>query len=83
MDNSVLDHGRLKARQRRLVEFANSVWCPFNQRDIEEIEKTQKMSTKLIITLKNKPYNERLIHLHLPTLKYRRLRGDMIEVAYA
>ena len=26
------------------------------------------------------PYKERLIHLKLPTLKFRRLRSDMIEV---
>jgi len=26
------------------------------------------------------PYKDRLMHLNLPTLKYRRLRGDMIEV---
>ena len=29
---------------------------------------------------KNKPYRDRLFHLNLPTLKYRRLRGDMIEL---
>jgi len=62
------------------VEFANSVWCPFKLRDIEEIEKIQKSATKLIIKLKYKPYKERLIHLNLPTLTYRRLCGDMIEV---
>jgi len=26
------------------------------------------------------PYKDRLMHLNLPTLTYRRLRGDMIEV---
>jgi len=36
--------------------------------------------TKLIISLKHLPYIERLKQLKLPTLKYRRLRGDMIEV---
>ena len=30
--------------------------------------------------MKNKSYIDRLIYLNLPTLKYRRLRGDMIEV---
>ena len=30
--------------------------------------------------LKNKSYIDRLIYLSLPTLKYRRLRGDMIKV---
>ena len=46
----------------------------------ESIEKIQKRATKLVICLKNLPYVERLKQLKLPTLKYRRLRGDMIEV---
>ena len=37
-------------------------------------------ATKLVIKLKNKSYIDRLIYLNLPNLKYRRLRGDMIEV---
>ena len=37
-------------------------------------------STKLVITVKHLPYKEILIQLKLPTLKYRRKRGDMIEV---
>jgi len=62
------------------VEFANSVWCPFKLGSIEEVEKTEKRTTRFIIKLKHKPYKDRLIHLNLPTLKYRWLRGDMIEV---
>jgi len=69
-----------KSMVRPHVEFANSVWCPFKLGDIKEIEKIQKRATKLIIKLKDKPYRDRLYHLNLPTLKYRRLRGDMIEV---
>ena len=48
--------------------------------DIKEIEKVQKRATKLVINLKKIPYTNRLQRLKLPTLKYRRLRGDMIEV---
>jgi len=48
--------------------------------DLKEIGKIQKRVTKLVIKLKNKSYIDRLIYLNLPTLKYRRLRGDMIEV---
>jgi len=48
--------------------------------DIEAIEKVQKRATKLVISFKNLPYKERLLQLNLHTLKYRRLRGDMIEV---
>ena len=62
------------------VEFANSVWCPYKIGDSNEIEKIQKRATKLVIKLKNKLYIDRLIYLNLPTLKYRCLRGDMIEV---
>jgi len=42
--------------------------------------KIQKRATKLVINLKKIPYKDRLMHLKLPTLKYRRLCGDMIEV---
>jgi len=48
--------------------------------DIELVEKVQKRATKLIISLKHLPYMERLKQLKLPILKYRRLRGDMMEV---
>ena len=40
----------------------------------------QKRATKLVVSLKKLSYEERLRKLNLPTLKFRRLRGDMIEV---
>ena len=52
----------------------------FSEKDITEIEKVQKEQLKLIISSKNMSYIDRLSRLKLPTLKYRRLRGDMIEV---
>jgi len=69
-----------KAMMHPHFESANSVWCPFKLGDIKEIEKIPRRATKLLIKLKNKPYKDRLVHLNLPTLKYRWLRGDMIEV---
>jgi len=69
-----------KSLVRPHVEFANSVWCPYKIGDLIEIEKIQKRATKLVIKLKNESYIDRLTYLNLPTLKYRRLRGDMIEV---
>jgi len=69
-----------KAMVRPHIEFANSVWCPYKLGDIKEIEKVERRATKLIIKLKNKPYRDRLFHFNLPTLKYRRLRGDIIEI---
>jgi len=53
---------------------------PPTKGDIEATEKIQKRATKLVISLRKLPYKERLQHLNLYTLKYRRLRGDMVEV---
>ena len=39
----------------------------------------QLWATKIIGHIKSMSYIERLKHLNLPKLKYRRLRGDMIE----
>ena len=37
-------------------------------------------ATKLVLTVMHLKYKERLMRLQLPTLRYRRIRGDMIEV---
>ena len=69
-----------KALVRPHVEYANSVWNPCKKGDTEEIEKVQRRATRLVKGLKKFSYEERLRKLRLPTLKYRRIRGDMIEV---
>ena len=43
------------------------------------IENVQIRATKLVDGLGKLEYNERLMKLNLPTLAYRRIRGDMIE----
>jgi len=48
--------------------------------DVEKLEKVQKRAIKLIIAVKLLKYEERLRYFNLPTLKYRRFRGDMTEV---
>ena len=62
------------------MEYANVVWNPHSIQLITDIERVQKRATKLVKGLGKLSYRERLIRLHLPTLKFRRLRGDMIEV---
>jgi len=69
-----------KSLVRPHLEYDNSVWSPYKKGDVEAIEKVKKQATKIIISLKTFSYTDRLVHLGLPTLKYRRLRGDMIEV---
>ena len=45
-----------------------------------KIGKSTNESCQIAFGLKNLPYRERLIRLGLPALKYRRIRGDMIEL---
>ena len=44
------------------------------------IEKVQRRATKLLPDLNNLPYDDRLKALNLPTLKYRRLRADLLYI---
>ncbi len=62
------------------LEYGVPIWNPHYKKDIRQLEGVQRRATKQINTLKNMSYQERLNKLGLPTLLYRRLRGDMIEV---
>jgi len=46
---------------------------------IDELEKVKRKATKLLRQCKNLQYAKRLKYMHLPTLRFRRCRGDMIE----
>ena len=61
------------------LEYANPVWSPRYAKDKISLENVQRRATKMIPAIKDLPYEDRLRHLKLPTLAYRRLRGDMIE----
>ena len=69
-----------KALVRPLLEYAVSVWCPYKKKDIKKLEDVQRHFTKRIKGMKDLDYQERLQKLKLPSLMYRRIRGDMIEV---
>ncbi len=49
-------------------------------KDITLIENVQRRATRLLPGFKDEDYTTRLRNLNLPTLVYRRLRGDMIEL---
>jgi hypothetical protein len=69
-----------KARLRPHLEYGNAIWHPHKVEHITAIEIVQRRATKLIPAIKDLPYSERRKHIHRPTLAYRRLRGDMIEI---
>ena len=69
-----------KALVRPILEYGNVIWGPFYQGDIKMVESVQRRATKLIPDLSHLPYEERLQQLRIPSLTYRRIRGDMIWV---
>jgi len=69
-----------KCMVRSHLDYCSSVWVPYKKGDIELLEKVQKRATKLIPAIKTMTYTERLKACKLPTLHYRHIRGDMIEM---
>ena len=63
---------------RNNLEYAVPVWNPYHKTLIDKIESVQERATKMLPGMRDKSYEERLRILKLPTLKYRRIRGDMI-----
>ena len=75
----VLQYGTLTSRRPHL-EYGATVWNPHFKKQITLIENVQRRATKQIPGLAYLSYLERLQLLKLPTLQYRRYRGDMIEM---
>lgn len=61
------------------LEYGNKIWGPFYAQDKKDVESVQRRATKLIPELKEVHYLDRLQALNIPTLEYRRSRGDMIQ----
>ena len=62
------------------LKYGNTTWGPYYQGDIKAVEPVQHRATKLITVLKDKSYEERTRELKLPSLVYRRRRGDIIQM---
>ena len=80
---TVFDHKTLpklfKAMVRPHLEYGNVVWSPHFKLDQQAIERVQKRATKLIRNIMDLPYSERLKDLNLPSLSYRKRRGDILQ----
>ena len=67
-----------KSLVRPHVEYATPAWSPHLKGDRDKLERLQRRATKLVPELRDKPYEERLRSLKLPTLHFRRLRADLL-----
>ena len=69
-----------KSFVRPILEYGNTVWGPMFVLDQQSVEKIQRRATKLVREIKDLSYVDRLHILNLPSLKYRRVRGDLINL---
>ena len=60
---------------RSTLEYGYPAWSPIHRKD-----RVQRIAMKMVLSLKELPYEERLQALNLPSLYYRRPRGDVIEL---
>ena len=62
------------------VEYGYPAWSPQYRKDCKFLENVQRRATKLAPALKDLSYEDRLRSLDLPSLYYRRARGDIIQI---
>jgi hypothetical protein len=60
------------------LEFSTPAWAPWNQGDIEVLERVQERAIKAVSSLRGCTYTERLQELGLPTLAQWRVEADMV-----
>ncbi len=65
---------------RPILEYGNVIWSPHLQSHINQLEGVQHHATRMLSSISHLPYSDRLKELNLPSLSYRRMRGDAIEM---
>ena len=68
-----------KSLVRSHLEYGSTVWSVANKKEAIIIENVQRRATRLIKEIQHLSYGNRLKHLGLPTLQYRRIRADVVE----
>ena len=61
------------------LEYAATIWNPCKKGYIDDLENEQRRATKHLQNISHSCYPVRIAALNLPTLVYRRIRGDMNE----
>ena len=68
-----------KTLVRPILEYANTAWDSSLRTQVNLLEAVQRKYTRHILEVKKLSYEERLQKLKLPSLEYRRFRGDLIQ----
>ena len=68
-----------KSMVRPHLEYGNAIWGPCYVGDSKSVEGVQRRATKLVSEVRDLCYEDRLEALKLPSMEYRRKRGDMIQ----
>ena len=69
-----------KTLVRPLLEYGNLIWGPLYILDQRSVENIQRRATRLVPGMRYLPYTDRLRNLDIPSLSYRRKRGNMISL---
>ena len=62
------------------MEFASPVWSPWQEQDIQALEKIQKRAVGMISGLRGENFEEKCKELKLDTLQKRRDKQDLLEL---
>ena len=65
---------------RPILEYGNVVWSNGTKKLLNKIENVQRKFTKHVKSIYNLSYEKRLKKLQLPSIEYRQIRGDMLQV---
>lgn len=68
-----------KSLVRPILEYGHTIWHLRWKKDMQAVERVQARATAMVPSLAKLSYEDRLRKLKLPTMKYRRRRGQMIE----
>ena len=63
---------------RPILEYVSVIWGPHYVLDQRKLEGVQRRATKLVPSLRDKSYIDRLTSMNLPSLLYRHRCGDLI-----
>ena len=69
-----------KSLVRPILEYCSSAWSPYTNVSARRIEQIQCLATKMVQNFKDASYSDRLRIICMPTLQFRRLTTDMIQV---